>query len=210
MHWCDVCRCWLNDSKAAIQHHERGMGHTEALKRSECTMHGWVAYGCMPAWNTHRMALKGIIVRCMGSTWVHGRRTESLYRSKEYMGRAREGLGGCHVVDAWVHGRSLCTSAVGARMSAWSMHRGYSQVLRLASLLTSHSWPPNAELRDMTRKADQEKRTAEHVESSMQRCGVGSVEYRTQRCGVWSHSCTSVNLRWGGRGGVAASTMPER
>ena len=77
-------------------------------------------------------------------------------------------------VDAWVHERSR-------RMSAWSMHRGYSQVLRLALLLAPHSWPPNAELRDMTRKADQEKRTAEHVESSMQRCGVWIVESSMHR-----------------------------
>ncbi len=37
MHWCDICRCWMNDQKQAIQNHERGMGHQEALKRSECT-----------------------------------------------------------------------------------------------------------------------------------------------------------------------------
>lgn len=36
MHWCDVCRCWLNDTKAAIAHHEAGMGHTANLQRSEC------------------------------------------------------------------------------------------------------------------------------------------------------------------------------
>ena len=38
-------------------------------------------------------------------------------------------------MGAWVqnmHGRSR-------RMSAWNMHRGYSQVLRLASLLIPHS-----------------------------------------------------------------------
>ncbi|GAX84401.1 hypothetical protein CEUSTIGMA_g11823.t1 [Chlamydomonas eustigma] len=33
MHWCDVCKCWMNDNKQAIQNHERGMGHTENLKR---------------------------------------------------------------------------------------------------------------------------------------------------------------------------------
>ena len=35
MHWCDICRCWMNDNKQAISNHERGMGHQENLKRSE-------------------------------------------------------------------------------------------------------------------------------------------------------------------------------
>lgn len=35
MHWCDVCKCWLNDTKAAIAHHEAGMGHKANLARSE-------------------------------------------------------------------------------------------------------------------------------------------------------------------------------
>jgi hypothetical protein len=35
MHWCDVCKCWLNDTKAAIAHHEQGMGHKANLARSE-------------------------------------------------------------------------------------------------------------------------------------------------------------------------------
>mmetsp|Transcript_21125 Transcript_21125/g.46262 ORF Transcript_21125/g.46262 Transcript_21125/m.46262 type:complete len:277 (-) Transcript_21125:385-1215(-) len=33
MHWCDVCKCWLNDNKAAILHHERGAKHQENLAR---------------------------------------------------------------------------------------------------------------------------------------------------------------------------------
>ncbi|GFH12966.1 matrin-type domain-containing protein, partial [Haematococcus lacustris] len=33
MHWCDVCKCWLNDTKAAKAHHEQGMGHKANLAR---------------------------------------------------------------------------------------------------------------------------------------------------------------------------------
>ena len=45
----------MNDSKAAIQHHERGMGHTEALKRSEW---GWLSGGMghTACHGAHRMA----------------------------------------------------------------------------------------------------------------------------------------------------------
>ena len=32
-HWCDVCRCWMADTKQAIQHHERGMGHQGNVQR---------------------------------------------------------------------------------------------------------------------------------------------------------------------------------
>lgn len=39
MHWCDVCKCWMNDSKAARQNHERGMGHKANLERSESRKH---------------------------------------------------------------------------------------------------------------------------------------------------------------------------
>lgn len=35
MHWCDVCKCWLNDTKAAKSHHEQGMGHKANLARSK-------------------------------------------------------------------------------------------------------------------------------------------------------------------------------
>ncbi|GFH12360.1 predicted protein [Haematococcus lacustris] len=34
MHWCDVCKCWLNDTKAAKAHHEQGMGHKANLART--------------------------------------------------------------------------------------------------------------------------------------------------------------------------------
>lgn len=33
MHWCDLCKCWMNDSKAARLNHERGAKHTENLAR---------------------------------------------------------------------------------------------------------------------------------------------------------------------------------
>ena len=85
-------------------------------------------------------------------------------------------------MGAWVH----YMHERSRRMGAWNMtidqggiHR--CSALRRFSLVTPHSWPPNAELRDMTRKADQEKRTAEHVESSMQRCGVWTVESSMHR-----------------------------
>ncbi|MEW5318642.1 MAG: hypothetical protein WDW38_009849 [Sanguina aurantia] len=32
-HWCDVCKCWMNNTNAAKQHHERGMGHQENLAK---------------------------------------------------------------------------------------------------------------------------------------------------------------------------------
>ncbi|KAG2490671.1 hypothetical protein HYH03_010840 [Edaphochlamys debaryana] len=31
MHWCDICKCWLNDTKAAKMNHERGAGHQSKL-----------------------------------------------------------------------------------------------------------------------------------------------------------------------------------
>ncbi|KAI8467732.1 MAG: hypothetical protein J3K34DRAFT_480668 [Monoraphidium minutum] len=33
MHWCDLCRCWMNDSKQSILNHERGTKHQESLAR---------------------------------------------------------------------------------------------------------------------------------------------------------------------------------
>jgi uncharacterized membrane protein len=35
MHWCELCRCWMNDTKAAKLNHERGAKHQENLARSE-------------------------------------------------------------------------------------------------------------------------------------------------------------------------------
>jgi hypothetical protein len=37
MHWCDLCKVWMNDTKAAKLNHERGMKHQETLARSEHT-----------------------------------------------------------------------------------------------------------------------------------------------------------------------------
>ncbi|EFJ52233.1 hypothetical protein VOLCADRAFT_116255 [Volvox carteri f. nagariensis] len=31
MHWCDVCKCWMNDTKAARLNHERGSQHQAKL-----------------------------------------------------------------------------------------------------------------------------------------------------------------------------------
>ncbi|PNW83158.1 hypothetical protein CHLRE_06g309150v5 [Chlamydomonas reinhardtii] len=33
MYWCDVCKCWLNDTKAARLNHERGAGHQAKLEK---------------------------------------------------------------------------------------------------------------------------------------------------------------------------------
>lgn len=35
MHWCELCRCWMNDTKAALANHERGTQHQAALAKSE-------------------------------------------------------------------------------------------------------------------------------------------------------------------------------
>ncbi len=34
MHWCDLCKVWMNDTKAAKLNHERGMKHQENLAKS--------------------------------------------------------------------------------------------------------------------------------------------------------------------------------
>ncbi|GLC33440.1 hypothetical protein PLESTB_000075900 [Pleodorina starrii] len=31
MHWCDICKCWMNDTKAARMNHERGAQHQAKL-----------------------------------------------------------------------------------------------------------------------------------------------------------------------------------
>jgi hypothetical protein len=36
MYWCELCRVWMNDSKAAKFNHERGTKHQENLARSKC------------------------------------------------------------------------------------------------------------------------------------------------------------------------------
>ncbi|KAF8062666.1 hypothetical protein HT031_003995 [Scenedesmus sp. PABB004] len=33
MHWCELCRCWMNDTNAAKLNHERGAKHQENLQR---------------------------------------------------------------------------------------------------------------------------------------------------------------------------------
>ncbi|GBF95665.1 hypothetical protein Rsub_08647 [Raphidocelis subcapitata] len=33
MHWCDLCKCWMNDSKSSILNHERGAKHQESLAK---------------------------------------------------------------------------------------------------------------------------------------------------------------------------------
>jgi WW domain-binding protein 4 len=35
MYWCELCRVWMNDSKAAKMNHERGTKHQENLARSK-------------------------------------------------------------------------------------------------------------------------------------------------------------------------------
>ena len=35
MHWCDLCKCWMNDTKAARLNHERGAKHQDNLARSK-------------------------------------------------------------------------------------------------------------------------------------------------------------------------------
>lgn len=35
MYWCDLCKCWMNDTKAAKLNHERGAKHQENLEKSE-------------------------------------------------------------------------------------------------------------------------------------------------------------------------------
>lgn len=35
MYWCELCRCWMNDTKAAKLNHERGAKHQENLARSK-------------------------------------------------------------------------------------------------------------------------------------------------------------------------------
>jgi WW domain-binding protein 4 len=32
-HWCELCKCWLNDTPASRAHHERGSGHKLAVQR---------------------------------------------------------------------------------------------------------------------------------------------------------------------------------
>jgi hypothetical protein len=45
MHWCDLCKCWMNDTKAAKLNHERGAKHQENLARSELSvMFGHVGF----------------------------------------------------------------------------------------------------------------------------------------------------------------------
>ncbi|KAG2426298.1 hypothetical protein HXX76_013055 [Chlamydomonas incerta] len=39
MYWCDVCKCWLNDTKAARLNHERGAGHQAKLEKKLLDMH---------------------------------------------------------------------------------------------------------------------------------------------------------------------------
>jgi len=34
MHWCDLCKCWMNDSTKARLNHERGSKHQENLAKS--------------------------------------------------------------------------------------------------------------------------------------------------------------------------------
>lgn len=33
MHWCDICKCWMQDTKAAKLNHERGLKHKDGLAR---------------------------------------------------------------------------------------------------------------------------------------------------------------------------------
>eukprot|EP00879_Flechtneria_rotunda_P006873 GHRR01007218.1.p6 GENE.GHRR01007218.1~~GHRR01007218.1.p6 ORF type:complete len:106 (+),score=36.63 GHRR01007218.1:149-466(+) len=33
MHWCELCRVWMNDTKAAKLNHERGAKHQENLAK---------------------------------------------------------------------------------------------------------------------------------------------------------------------------------
>ena len=35
MYWCELCKCWMNDTKAAKLNHERGAKHQENLARSK-------------------------------------------------------------------------------------------------------------------------------------------------------------------------------
>jgi hypothetical protein len=35
MYWCELCRVWMNDSKAAKFNHENGVKHKENLARSK-------------------------------------------------------------------------------------------------------------------------------------------------------------------------------
>jgi hypothetical protein len=46
MYWCELCRVWMNDSKAAKLNHERGAKHQENLQRSELS----VGTGSPGAW----------------------------------------------------------------------------------------------------------------------------------------------------------------
>jgi WW domain-binding protein 4 len=32
-HWCELCKCWLNDTPESRAHHERGSGHKLAVQR---------------------------------------------------------------------------------------------------------------------------------------------------------------------------------
>ncbi len=34
MHWCDICKCWMNDTKQARLNHERGAQHQAKLEKS--------------------------------------------------------------------------------------------------------------------------------------------------------------------------------
>lgn len=49
MYWCELCRCWMNDTKAAKLNHERGAKHQENLARSEplSWTFTWPAVACI-------------------------------------------------------------------------------------------------------------------------------------------------------------------
>lgn len=32
-HWCDVCKCWMNDTVSSRAHHEKGSGHKINVQR---------------------------------------------------------------------------------------------------------------------------------------------------------------------------------
>lgn len=32
-HWCELCKCWLNDTPASRAHHEQGIGHKTAVQK---------------------------------------------------------------------------------------------------------------------------------------------------------------------------------
>lgn len=57
MYWCDVCKCWLNDTKAARLNHERGAGHQAKLEKSEWVNPGTGSVRRRKCWAKRRSEL---------------------------------------------------------------------------------------------------------------------------------------------------------